>query len=279
MTPHRTLALVISVMLGAGGAALMAGSDDGGDVTLIAHSVDAVADAGSYRMAMTIEMAGAGESFTMTGDGIFREAPLAGEMTMGVDLVGESLDMKMILLNTTLYMNMGEAMGAAAPTPWVSIDLASVAGMGDVLGGAGPGNSNPRQFLEMLRGAGREQVVGREDVRGVSTTHYTARITLKDALDAAGGTDRASLEAVLDGLGEGAAGMEVPVDAWLDDQGLPRRIKIEMDLTGMDPSIPAGASMTVTMEMFDYGIAVDVQAPPADQVTDMTEMMGAASPD
>lgn len=273
MTPHRTLALVVSVMLGAGGAALMGGSDGGGDVTLIAHSVDAVADAGSYRMAMTIEMAGAGESLTMTGDGIFRESPLAGEMTMGVDLFGDSLDMKMIFLDTTLYMNMGDAMGAPTPTPWVSIDLANVAGMDDMLGSAGPGSSDPRQFLEMLRGAGREQVVGREDVRGVPTTHYAARITLEEALAAAGGTDRASLEAMLDGL----EGTEIPVDAWLDDQGLPRRIRMAMDLAGLDPSVPAGASMTVTMEMFDYGTAVDVQAPPADQVTDVTDMMGAAS--
>lgn len=282
--PVRSITKPLFTILGSllAGAALAAACTAGGTASpeLIAHSVDAVADAGSFRASFSMQAAlpGApGGSFTMEGTGEFDQAEKVGAMTIAVGGAGERFEIEMRFFDDLLYMDMGAmAAAAGAPTRWVSVDLSSIPGNAGMFGSASPGTSDPSQFLEMLRGAGKAEVVGREDVRGVPTTHYAARVSIQDALDASAGEDREGLEEMLAGLGSGGdlAALSMPVEVWIDEAGLPRRLTLTLDLGGITPEVPAGATMTVTMEMFDFGADVGIERPPAGEVTDMTQLVG-----
>lgn len=278
---RTTIALVISgLLLGAGLAAHTGAGGGDPELALIANSADAITDAGSYRaeFSMSAEVAGiAGGAFSMEGEGEFDERQPAGRVTMRVAGAGEQLEMQVLFVETVFYINMGtlgEQIGT--PTPWVSFDLASVPGMAELLGG-GMGTTDPTQFLEYLRGAGGAEVVGPEQVRGVATTHYRATVDLEDAIRSAPENQRDALRQAMASFGTGTDldAFEFPVEVWIDDEGLPRRTRMAFDLGGVGHGgeIPAGANMSFTMETFDFGTAVDIQPPPADQVTDMSNLI------
>jgi hypothetical protein len=90
---------------------------------------------------------------------------------------------------------------------------------------------------------------GHETVRGVATTHL--RVTLDLAALA---TRLRSLGYTVDDPGRATE----PADLWVDAQGRLRRMT--------SPGRSDGATGTITLELFDYGVQVDVQPPPADQI-------------
>jgi len=97
--------------------------------------------------------------------------------------------------------------------------------------------------------AARVVTIGHETVRGVATTHV--RMTL----------DLAALTARLRSQGytvDDPGRATEPADLWVDAQGRLRR------MTSLGRS--GGATGTITLELFDYGVRVDVQPPPADQI-------------
>ena len=77
---------------------------------------------------------------------------------------------------------------------------------------------------------------------------------------------RASFERIIELVGVS----EVPFDVWIDDDGLARRMKYEQPLPTTNG---AKGSMTTTMEMYDFGVEVNVEPPPDDQVTDIQELI------
>ena len=98
---------------------------------------------------------------------------------------------------------------------------------------------SPETFLALLRDASEKtERLGEVDVRGVPTVHY--RLTV----------DRKAL------VVGARTGETVSVEVWLDDDGLIRRIWVEDD-TGV---------VAVRFEFYDFGVDVDIEAPPADRV-------------
>jgi hypothetical protein len=136
--------------------------------------------------------------------------------------------------------------------------------------GAGLGSYDPSKLLESLRGvAGEPEVVGTEEIDGVQTTHYRATMDLADAVAKAPESERARLQAQLDQLD----GAEVPVDVWIDGDGLPRRMRMDMGgLASSMGSTDGGAVMT--MDFYDYGVPVDIQVPSPDDVTPLAGAFG-----
>lgn len=101
-------------------------------------------------------------------------------------------------------------------------------------------DATPQRLLSMLRSASREtKRLGEEDVRGVPTDHYRLIVDCEEAdLDHCDRTDTA------------------PVEVWIGADGLVRRVSIE---DGRDYG---------TIEFFDFGVPVAIEAPPSDQVED-----------
>lgn len=154
---------------------------------------------------------------------------------------------------------------------WIRVDPAALAkqqGLDlDQLGSFA--SVDPRDSLAALEAVtGGLVVVGREDVRGVPTTQYTAALDPAKLAGQAGATGDvvASFRQALAQLGLTA----VPIQVWVDDEGLLRRFAIDVAMT------PKGASgearMTMTLDVFDYGATIAVDLPDAGDVAELTEL-------
>jgi hypothetical protein len=124
-------------------------------------------------------------------------------------------------------------------------------------------SNDPRKMLEFLRAAtGGIETVGREELRGVSTTHYRATVDMAEYEKLVPADQRSMTEDLLEQTALG----EVPVDVWLDDHGLVRQV--EMSFAATQPGTTETAEGSMRFELYDYGKAIDVELPPADEVVD-----------
>ncbi len=132
-------------------------------------------------------------------------------------------------------------------------------------------SSDPRELLDVLRSlSGDIETVGTESLRGVETTHYRAVVDpvelAKDAATAWRATD-----GLFDQLTAQSGIGAVPLDVWIDANGLVRKLSMELSTT--EPASLAGAA-TISFELWDYGEAVSIDLPPASQVADTSALHG-----
>jgi hypothetical protein len=110
----------------------------------------------------------------------------------------------------------------------------------------GPGGTNPDRVLkELVKSSTKVEKLGSDEIRGVATTHYRAHLD-KTKLGLRGSADEPGF-----------------VDAWIDEQGLPRRIRV-----------PFGGENEAAgvFDLFDFGVPVDVEAPPASEIVSEDKM-------
>jgi hypothetical protein len=120
-------------------------------------------------------------------------------------------------------------------------------------------------MLDYLRGAGEVTDEGDEEVDGVATTKYTATIDLEEVMAEVPAAQRERVQAQIDQLGTDLP--ELPVTAWVDDDGLPRRMELALDL-------PQLGAMTMTVSWSDYGEPVSIEVPDAGEVTPAADVLG-----
>lgn len=256
---------------------------------LIAESADLAETAGTSRVSMTFEAEfpeGSGEeSGSFGGEGVMDLDGETAEMTLDFSTIagpGDPADarMRMRAIGTVLYIGPPEGVDSGFPTEWISMDLAELADgeAGSLFGDESLAVEDPTKTLDFLRGAGDEvEEVGAEVVRDVETTHYRAELDMLAALDEVAPSERATMGHTIAEFEALTGGTTFPVEVWIDADGLPRRFRFFLDLPEGDADMPAGARFTMTMEMWDYGIEVDVTPPPADQVTDVTPFIADGS--
>jgi hypothetical protein len=141
--------------------------------------------------------------------------------------------------------------------------------------------SDPSQYLRFLLAASDDvELVGEEEVRGVPTKHYAGTLDLTDAFDALPDEIRADLEEqlgdvddALSTLGEQFGLDALPFDVWVDHDRRLRKFVITMDMasiieeTGDDMPPGFGGEVSMSFELYDYGVDVEIEAPPDDDVT------------
>jgi hypothetical protein len=123
------------------------------------------------------------------------------------------------------------------------------------------GQNDPSQMLEYLRATSEVELRGEDTVRGVDTTHYEARIQLDRV------AERVSPEAAkaLEGLTEGAGIKEIPLEVWIDNESLVRRLTMDWH--------PEGGTVAFEMELFDFG-DVEIDVPAASESVDLSKLLG-----
>jgi hypothetical protein len=221
-----------------------------------------------------------GKNASFTADGAFDFASRAGVLTVDMSslgIPGAQGKVEIRIVGGVMYMNMSSLLGAAGPSAaqelggkhWYKIDVSSLAG-GSKAGGLGSlGSSDPTSSLDALRGVSSDvKQVGSDSVRGVDTTHDAITIDMTKALDKVPAPQRALADKGLKMLGDGS----FPADVWIDAQGRPR--KLVMHLAGAHVSSATFGALT--MELYDYGTTVDVQAPSPDDTVDMMSLLGGA---
>jgi len=114
----------------------------------------------------------------------------------------------------------------------------------------------PARLLAVLgEVSGAVENLGEADIRGVSTDGYRVTVDLRRAIEEAPAKDRADLLVEL-----AAQGKETqPIEVWIAEDGVARRLVME------------DRGFTTTIDFYDFGVAVDVEAPPADQVESVDE--------
>ena len=277
------LMTVLAVACGQPAATL----SEGNAAQLVAASADATTAAGTARMTMHMTMSmpqmQQGE-VTMEAEGAYDFANGKGEMTMTMELPEEAGEMggtqsiDMVFEDLVVYMRY-PMMSQLAPQakPWIRMDLEAMgreSGM-DFGSMMQSGSSDPSQMLEWLRGvAGDVEVVGEEEVRGASATHYTGTIDFNKVAEQAPADVRDQLKASISTMTESIGTSTVPFDVWIDDQGRAVRMQQSFDFTG---GATDGASMSMTVDIFDFGTEVDIEIPPASQTSDFQDLMGSMS--
>lgn len=247
------------------------------------------AEVTSARMEGSIVMSGieglpAGTEFAMPFSGAFDNANQAFAFTMDLSgiaaAVGEEIppgfedlfgEMEIRSIGETAYMKFPFFTAfLGVETEWISLpaeDAGSAAG--GFSGGVSP--ANPTSALDAFKDADAVVTeIGREDVRGVSTTRYLVIVDMEQLLENASPEERAQLEE------QGPLPFdELPLDLWIGDDGLIYRYV--MSVTGDSVETAPGEgfdTMTMTFEMYDYGATIEIEAPDPADVTDGDELGG-----
>lgn len=146
---------------------------------------------------------------------------------------------------------------------WLMLDL-------DQVGAKSPDPYNlyaydPEQLLKTVTAVQDASVVGPEQVRDITTTHF--RGTLDPAKVTSAGLDPTFARQWT----TATKGAVTPVDVWLDDAGLVRRVTT--DLPPPETALPAGAKPETTVELHGYGAAdVRFAPPPVNEITQLSAL-------
>jgi hypothetical protein len=247
----------------------------------VAKAADTTASAKSFRLTLhgTFSTPASG-SFSLSGQGLVDVSKNLADLTIQIPHLPSaqgagigSLSFRELLVNYVLYIGFTNGLPAGANFPggkkWLKVDLnAALAGKGINLNqlGGGLGGVDPSQYLSYLKGAGPVSKLGTAVVGGVSTTQYHTVIDLNTVAKRLGKSSPAA-SAGIQSLLKTAGNSKIPVDVWIDGQGLVRREQVAYKI-GSGPS--AGTALNFTIDLSDFGVAVSVTPPPANQVFDIT---------
>lgn len=270
---------VLAVLMASCGGGTGIGAD-----TVVVDDLMGVADRTvekkSARMSFALRMEGLpgfDRPLIMTGES---QAQLTGlrqrtEVDFPLLLLGEegagdrTQPMTMIIDGSIVYMNMPFlAEAVSSPTTWIRMDLEHLPPGAEDLRSLATGQNDPSQVINYLRGAtGDFRKTGEAELKGVATTRYRGTVDLDLAAERAPEDVRESVEASRSQVEAQIGITKLPTDVWVDDEGLVRRVQYEYPLP-----MSSQGRMTITTDLFDFGIMVDVTAPPDDQVTDLEDL-------
>jgi hypothetical protein len=114
--------------------------------------------------------------------------------------------------------------------------------------------ADPSDVLAHMREKSDDlKLVGWEAVRGTRTAHYRAHL------------DYPAVRDLIDPDHHDETGDRLLLEAWVDAEGLAQRIRATMP--------PPGPQFRVTLEFFDFGVPVEVERPPVEEVVTDEEFM------
>lgn len=177
---------------------------------------------------------------------------------------GQPAEMELVGDGAVIYMRSSMFGSLPDGREWMSLDLASAAGLDrDALL---PSEGDAKGELELLEETGDVRKVGKENVHGVPTTHYRGMVGASENADRlrekGGDEDFASrIEE------ENSA---IRVEAWIDADELVRRMRIVQRTPGDDGE--GSTTMDMRMDFFDFGIDPQIDVPEPDDVFDATSM-------
>jgi hypothetical protein len=228
--------------------AALQGGGGGSAHAAVARAATRTLDAGSSRFSITTAFDATNESTTV--DGVMDYRRHIGEMNY---------------LRTVKVVFIGDATFFRFPLPglekkpWVRVDDDTP----DPTDIEERVLRDPARLLAFLRGVSDEvSETGREEVRGVSTTRYDGTIDLERVVEraAAGELEREELRSELDLLRELGIEDTVRFAAWIDGDGVARRVRLA-----------SGGRPTTVVEFYDFGVEVAVSQPPTDQIATQDE--------
>lgn len=223
-------------------------------VEAVGAASDRTVAARSSKFTLSSAAVVAGRSVTFSGTGAFDYARRLGSMTFTIPAAagGATTTFEERLLGDTLYLALPNQTGV-----YYKLSLSQLGGT------SFGGSADPTTGLAVLHSATGVTSVGHETLRGVTTTHYTGTYDVTAALAKAQGPVRDLLAGTLKSTNL----KTVPFDAFIDEQGRLARM-VQHITVGSVASAAATFQTTTTLDFFDFGTPVTVEAPPAAQVKD-----------
>jgi hypothetical protein len=215
------------------------------------------------RVVVSTTMSSPGMTTTITATGEFDYAHPRGVLRMGGGLALGGEEVR--YLPPRLYVKFAEA--GVVPFPkgkaWVELSLPSQAAGGSVpFLPPGSVNASPMDLLSALTAiASKVTDLGPATIRGVAVTHYRVTVDLPKAEAHQLPQARAEFHSFASSLDSAT----LPVDAWVDGQARVSRIAISLPMPH-GSGMPAGFRVSEAVDYYDFGVPVQVSAPPASEV-------------
>ncbi|MFE3990882.1 LppX_LprAFG lipoprotein [Streptomyces goshikiensis] len=177
------------------------------------------------------------------------------------DSPGETVEMRLV----------AGAMYIGAEGKWLKFDMKSLdAKAAAQLDAAGKGTQNaenPGDKANALLQSKDVKLVGEETIDGQKTKHLAGTLTLDQMKTAAASEDQATKDRREKTLAElEKQGItSLAMDMWIDESNHTKQVRTRGQ--------GSKGVTDMTIKFTDYNKPVDVQAPPADQVVDLAEMM------
>jgi hypothetical protein len=199
-----------------------------------------------------------GEQGEMTGEGAvdYTTSPPEVAQKMTMDALGQTMEYDTRVVDGIMYLSLGKLsqgkfwkIDPSDPDgPLAGLGLDTVLKQTDPIG----------QVAKMEPGIEKVTYAGQEDVDGRELDHYELTMDVAKAYDAMGGQ--------LPQEAEKALPESLTYDIWLDDEN--RFAQMDLELPVM------GSTVSMEMSVTDWGAEVDIEAPPADEVTEMPDLNG-----
>lgn len=281
---------VVATTLLAALALVAAGCGGGGKsstmtpLELVSQATSKTTKATSAKVHMTItETVGPIGPLEIGVDGVVDNSKHSGDMTIDMSSIaqiagraagnanawkGEVVVDGSNLSHVVEYMKL-PVFSTLLPTakPWLKIDLSElgkVKGLdfGQLLQSAG--TQDPSQALQALQAIANVKEVGKDQVDGVDTTEYSGTVDPQKV--AALLPKSAGLGQVFKQLGTNP----IPVSAWIDGNGYIRKFEESFSMAGTSA---ARMDMKLAATFSDFGTPVSITIPPADQTTDIVQLI------
>lgn len=258
--------------------------------TVLAASTKTV---GGHTAHMAIDVkvkAKTGSPQDVTGDGVFDFTKKSGILQLKLpQFSGMNLgSVEVRVLDSIIYEKLPPQLASVAGQKgWVKIDPALVAKqVGFDLGSlTQSGSSDPTQFLDLLKSVSSDVTeVGKAKVDGADTTHYRATVDFAKAVDNNATLDAATKAKVSSFYNN----LTAPADVWIDSDGRLRRMTYTLDLSKVNasslssnPRVTAAfqqiSGIDFKLDLSNFGVAVNVTAPPANETTDLSTLTSGLS--
>ena len=244
----------------------------------VLDAMRAVYEAGTVHQELEMKINAAGESFSFSAVADTDNTNQTADMTMDLGALGG--EMRMLMDEGIVYMK-SPTFQNVADTDWVRIDPSKLSPeQAAQVGGFGAGTTDPAAYAGLFAGVLDVKAAGEEEIGGVSTVHYEGTIDLSKVMENFGdvvGEDvdpatRKQLKAAVDQFETLGIDDRIPFDIWIDEESLPRRMKISMDFGDLVPGADE-ASMDMTVDYSKFGEPVEVTVPPESEVTDLTDVI------
>ena len=280
--PRRvSLAIAVAaVALGAGAFLLLTGGKDTVPLSTVAKAAEATNRAGGFKLTVNgrFEIPGVERPIPLRGTGALDPTNGRGRLSFdAAALLGGAPGggrVEQVFEGDVIYMRTpAVARQFGLRKPWLRVDVKQA---GQALG-LDPtqfmrlGGNDPRQMLDQIRAvSGEVEKLGGEKVRDVDTTHYRAEVDIRKYPDRLPEAQREQARVAVERLVDMTGSSTYPMELWIDDRELVRRVKVSYDLKMAGQS--EESSFEMTMEFFDFGTPIDVEPPPAKDVQDLDEL-------
>jgi hypothetical protein len=273
MTPGRVLSLLCLALC----ASALVGCAGGDALALdpVAQAANTTAKTTSSRFEFRASIdTGAGiGSMSFNGNGIYDGKRKSGWMNMHFSMP-PAFQLQVPTSDPTMEMIFDGSHGLVMymrsplfdkmlPTgKWVKMDVAKLAKKQGVDLGAimSTNQADPSQSLRLLMASSGAHVTGSERIRGVQTTRYAFNVDFKKLAH-----DNKALKQLTQAMGSVSA----PAEAWIDAQGRVRRLVVKMSIGGQ---LAKPMTMTMTEELYDFGVHTNITPPSDDQVVDLSSL-------